>query len=124
MFSKVATGNEVDTCYIFIRSERISVPSFLPSWIPYPLPLILLRLLLRPYEDEEEREDEEEDEDEEECHHQEKQGEAPQHQEQKRWIPIAALRQGISVVLVHQPQVKAPHPRNLAGMPTIHPRRR
>ena len=129
MFSKVVTGNEVNTCYIFIQSKRISVPSFLPSWIPYPLPLILLHLLLRPYEDEEEREDEEEDEededeeDEEECHHQEEQGEAPQHQERKRRIPIAALRQGISVVLVHQPQVKVPHPRNLVGMLTIHPRR-
>ena len=122
MFSKVTTGNEVNTCYIFIRSERISVPSFLPLWIPYPLPLILLRLLLRPYEDEDEREDE--DEDEEECHHQKEQGEAPQHQERKHWIPIAALRQGISVVLVHQPQVKAPHPRNLVGMPMIYPRRR
>jgi len=72
LFSKVTTGNEVDTCYIFIRSKRILVPSCLPSWILYPLPLILLHLLLCPYEDEEEREDEVEHEDEEECHHQEK----------------------------------------------------
>jgi len=91
---------------------------------PLPTPLILLRLLLHPYEDEEECEDEVECEDKEECHHQEEQEEAPQHQKHKRRIQIAALRQEISMVLVHQPQVKAPHPRNFVGMPMIHPRRR
>ena len=83
MFSKVATGNEVDTCYIFIRSERILDLSCLPSWIPYPLPLILLCLLLRLYEDEEEREDEEKCEDEEERNHQEEEEEPLQNQERK-----------------------------------------
>ena len=83
----------------------------------YPLPLILLYLLLCPYEDKEEHEDKEE------CHHQEEHEEAPQHQEWKCQIPIAALRQGISMVLVHQPQVKVPHPRDLTRMLMIHPRR-
>ena len=106
----------------------ILVPSCLPSWISHPLHLLLLRLLLCPDKDEEKRKDEEQHEeqreDEEECNRQEEEGEAPQHQKCKPQVQIVALRQGISMVLLHQHQVKATHPRNLAGMSMFHPRSR